>query len=324
MSDSDIPKALHSDDNVNTQSRHKRPRCDLSPSKTLEEHNLELKSMLRTWKQEQEEHMQRLVEQQTSALETVVAEIKVLKTQNSSIQNINQEIRDSIDFMNSKFEEMRQQMDNLKRENQAYKISIANLERKVEDLQVRSHTSDNDLTDKLSGMELKIESLEQQARLNNIEICNLPERRDEDLLELVEKIGATIKCLIPRQEVLAVHRVPHARAMENNKPKNIVVKLASRTLRDNVLSAYRLCKNVTSDLIGMSGTPHKMYLNEHLTLYNKQLFRTCREVARKYNVKYVWIRNATILVKATDGSKTFAVRCQSDVNKIAQCYRQNE
>ncbi|KAH9640215.1 hypothetical protein HF086_008451 [Spodoptera exigua] len=214
--------------------------------------------------------------------------------------------------------------DNLKRENQAYKISIANLERKVEDLQVRSHTSDNDLTDKLSGMELKIESLEQQARLNNIEICNLPERRDEDLLELVEKIGATIKCLIPRQEVLAVHRVPHARAMENNKPKNIVVKLASRTLRDNVLSAYRLCKNVTSDLIGMSGTPHKMYLNEHLTLYNKQLFRTCREVARKYNVKYVWIRNATILVKATDGSKTFAVRCQSDVNKIAQCYRQNE
>lgn len=319
MSDSDTPIALCSDDNVNTQSRRQRSRGDFSPNKVLVEHNLELKTMLKTWKQEQEDHVQKLVEQQTSALEALVVEIKVLKTQNSSIQTINQEIRDSVDFMNSKFEEMRQQMDSLKKENQAYKNCITSLERKVEDLQLSSRSSDNEMNVKLSGLELKIESLEQQARLNNIEICNLPEKRDEDLLGLVEKIGAVIKCSIPRQDVLAVHRVPHARTQESNKPKNIIVKLASRNLRDNVLSAYRLSKNTTSDQLGMSGTPCKMYINEHLTLYNKNLFRACRDMARKYNVKYVWIRNATVLVKATDSSKTFAIRCQSDINKIAQC-----
>lgn len=72
-----------------------------------------------------------------------------------------------------------------------------------------------------------------------------------------------------------------ARAQESNKPKNIVVKLASRVLRYKVLSFYRLSINVTSDLIGMSGTPCKVYINEHLTLFNKNLFRASREMAKK-------------------------------------------
>lgn len=70
---------------------------------------------------------------------------------------------------------------------------------KVEDLQLSCGSWNGNMNEKLSGLELKIESLEQQARLNNIEICNLPEKRDEDLLGLVEKIGATLKCSIPRQ-----------------------------------------------------------------------------------------------------------------------------
>lgn len=166
----------------------------------------------------------------------------------------------------------------------------------------------------VKSLEAKIDLLEQQARQCNLEIMNVPERREENLINVVESVGKLIACNLSRQDVVAVHRVPHA--SQNNKPKNIIVKLSSRILRDNILSAYRLKKGLTSTDIGISGTPWNIYINEHLTLPKKHLFRAAREAAKKENYKYVWIKHATVLVRESDTSPIIAIRTADDIRRI--------
>lgn len=161
----------------------------------------------------------------------------------------------------------------------------------------------------------KIDHLEQLSRQCNVEICNLPERRNENLPAVVETIGNVLKCPISLNDIVAVHRVPHAH-QQNTRPKNIILKFSTRLQRDNMLSAFRKANSLKTDQIGMSGTSTSIYVNEHLTLKRKQLFRRARELANKCNYKYVWIRNGTILVRESDGAAAFSIRGDADLNKI--------
>ncbi|KAJ8705872.1 hypothetical protein PYW08_012918 [Mythimna loreyi] len=167
----------------------------------------------------------------------------------------------------------------------------------------------------ISSLVSKIDHLEQQARQCNVEICNVPERRNENLPGIIEAMGNVLKCPVLPSTIVAVHRVPHAHS-QSTGPKNIIVKLTTRLQRDNLVSAFRKAKSLKSDQIGIAGTSTPIYLNEHLTLGRKQLFRRTREVAKTHNYKYVWIKNGTILVRERDGEAAFAIRGDNDINKI--------
>ncbi|KAL4719262.1 hypothetical protein ACJJTC_002123 [Scirpophaga incertulas] len=173
------------------------------------------------------------------------------------------------------------------------------------------------LENKINGLEYKLSTMEQQARHCNIEISNMPERRGENLLSTVEMLGNLIKCPIRSMDVVEIHRVPHA-DQKNSRPKNIIIKLTSRILRDNILSAYRACakKGLDSSQLSIAGTPRTIYLNEHLTLSNKILFRQSREAAKKHEFKFVWVKHGVILVRKSETSPIFAIRCSDDISKI--------
>lgn len=172
------------------------------------------------------------------------------------------------------------------------------------------------VNEQVAALQNKLDMMEQQARECNIEISNLPERRNENLLSLVEQLGAVIKVPIPAAQVTSAHRVPHA-SQNNPRPKNVIVKLASRILRDNVIAASRLMKGrLTSDHLSIQGTVHNIYVNEHLTLQNKLLFRSVREEAKNNNYKHVWVKHGVILVRKTDTSPIQAIRNKQDISKI--------
>lgn len=166
----------------------------------------------------------------------------------------------------------------------------------------------------VTSLELKIDALEQQARQCNLEIQNLPEKRNENLINLVVTLGDKIQCNIDRNDIIGVNRVRHA--TESGRPKHIVVKLISRVLRDNVLAACRAKRGLTSTELGISGAEHTVYVNEHLTLRRKKLFRAAREAAKQAHYKYKWVSNATILVRATDTSPIIAIHTEKDLEKI--------
>jgi hypothetical protein len=171
------------------------------------------------------------------------------------------------------------------------------------------------LPTQMQKLEHKLLTMEQQARDCNIEIVNIPDRRNENLISIITNLGGVTKQPILQSEIVAVHRVPHA-DQKDSRPKNIVVKFTTRVLRDNVITASRSIKDLTTEHLGISGHKQKIYVNEHLTLQNKHLFRECRNKAKAQNYKYIWVKHGVILLRKTDTSPVLAVRTEQDFIKI--------
>lgn len=175
-------------------------------------------------------------------------------------------------------------------------------------------TSQSDVSDQITGLENKINYFDQQTRECNVEICNLPERRNENLLAIVTNLGMAINHKLTPSDIVSVHRVPHF--SRDVRPKNIIVKFTSKIIRDNILAACRLKKGLNSEQLLLSGAVQTIYVNEHLTVKNKLLFRECRQKAKSQNFKYVWVKHGIVLVRRTDNSPVLAIRSMHDIAKI--------
>lgn len=206
------------------------------------------------------------------------------------------DVKKSVQFMSEKFDEFNKKLDNL--------------DSRV--LKIEGGQQQFDL--KMVQLEDKIEIMEMQARQTNVEIGNVPEKKGENLVALLLNIGAIIKFPVNAHDILAVHRIPHADP-KNAYPKNIIVKFSSRILRDNFLAANRAAKGLTTDQLEMGGTKRRIFINEHLTLKKKMLFREARIAAQKHRFKYVWPKNGNIFVRHSEGAPAFILHSVDDITK---------
>lgn len=161
----------------------------------------------------------------------------------------------------------------------------------------------NSLQPKLSELNHKIAYMEQFARQSNVEIQGIPERRNENLMSIVKKIGNTVSCNLQETDILEFHRVAKQNT-NSNRPKNIVVKLNCPRTRDNLLASVKIFnKNKHSDNklntshIELPGERRPVYVTEHLSPENKKLHAATRIAAKEKNYKFVWIRNGRIFVR---------------------------
>lgn len=178
------------------------------------------------------------------------------------------------------------------------------------------------------SLEKRVEDMDQSARSCNLEIQNIPEHKNENLIQVVFEIGKLIGVEMDAGKVRAVHRVargpgaapgPAAAAATDApppRPKNIVVQLTSRRLRDDVLSAARVRRELYTDQLQMGGESRRFFVAEHLTLRNKKLFAMARKVGKDAGFKHVWVRNFAIQMRKTDFSKIFYIRSESDLARF--------
>lgn len=224
-----------------------------------------------------------------------------------SLQADNASFKDSFKAMGERLSEMDRSLSASNERQESF-------ENRLQILETRTSTG-QELPEQVLVLENKLAAMEQQARECNIEINNLPERRSENLVSIVVDLGKLVGQKISPAEIVAVHRVPHAN-MKDARPKNIIVKFATKILRDNLVSACRAKKIITSEQLSISGSSQKIYVNEHLTLKNKQLFRETREKARAREFKYVWVKHGVVLARKTDTSPVIAVRSLQDIDKL--------
>nr|CAI5828807.1 unnamed protein product [Callosobruchus analis] len=77
--------------------------------------------------------------------------------------------------------------------------------------------------------------MDQQIRSNNLRIFNLPEKKDEDLLqEIIRLCHSKLDVPIEKEELVACSRIGKR---INNRPRSVLIKLA------NVNSKQRIYKN---------------------------------------------------------------------------------
>ncbi|XP_045537129.1 uncharacterized protein LOC123721709 [Papilio machaon] len=251
--------------------------------------------------------IERLSKTISNELTKITSTLTDINNKMTKLQNDNININKSLGETNERLSEIEKSLNFLSERQDGFETRLKALEGQI--------TRTPDLTIQLATIENKISLMEQQARQCNLEISNIKERRGENLVQIVENLGNIIKQPIRAADVVAVHRVPHA-DQNNKRPKNIIVKFTSRILRDNFISASRATKGLNSTMLSITGSPAPLYVNEHLTLNNKILFRQSREAAKKHGFRYVWVKHGVILARKTDTSPVIAIRTDQDIEKF--------
>ncbi|KAL4711525.1 hypothetical protein ACJJTC_000541 [Scirpophaga incertulas] len=157
---------------------------------------------------------------------------------------------------------------------------------------------------------------------NELEILGIPEQKNENLTHLVLVTATKLGVNLQEADLDDIHRVGHLNSEQPSsgslKTRPIVVKFLRKIKKNEVLSAYKVRRNLTSEDI-KPGSSNRIYINERLTVMKRQLFREARVRAKDNNFQYCWVRNGTIFIRraADSNGKKFPaipIRCHEDIN----------
>ncbi|CAH2092779.1 unnamed protein product [Euphydryas editha] len=211
----------------------------------------------------------------------VKAEIKDMLTQinltikttiNTELKTLREEIldmKDSIKFINSQYEDFL-------KEHNANKAEF-------KDIKERNNKLESNI-DKLTA---RLKDVEQRSRSNNLELQCVPESKTENIVKIVEQLGKVIGVEIKRDNIFNATRVAKINR-HSTRPRSIIVQFNSPLTRDSVLAAvikYNKSnsnnKLNTSHLgIGTNGDKKPIYVMEHLSPENKALHAATRLKAK--------------------------------------------
>lgn len=226
-----------------------------------------------------------------------------LKQQLQPIRDQMESMEKSMAFMNNQYEDLfkkytasEENMKELQRENSEMKVCMSDL-----------HT--------------RINQLEQQTRANNVEIQCLPEKKQENLIDIVSQISKVVGSGIHDGDIRHCTRVAKQNA-SNTRPRAVVVQLASPRSRDQFLAATIKYNRSNPDNklntthLGYTGPKSPIYITEHLSTTNKSLHAAARVKAKELGYQFVWVRNGRIFMRKAQESEYVLIRNKEALNKL--------
>lgn len=173
-----------------------------------------------------------------------------------------------------------------------------------------------DLEKKLEVANEKIDEMEQYSRSNSCEIQGLVEKEGENLVALLNRMGTLVNCSINPAEIDTCHRVK--KFNDNSpRPKSVIAKFVSKYKKDEFIAAVRSRRGISTKDLGLSTRDDgNIFVNEHLTSKNKYLFKLARDIAREKGFKFVWVRDARILMRKHENSRVIRISSQQDLERL--------
>lgn len=219
---------------------------------------------------------------------------------------------------------LNQELNSMREEIAGYRKSVEFMSEKYDDIikekkvikeEVKALQSKNiEMSTVIKDMTNRINTLEQHARAQNVEIQCVPQTKNENLIDIIKQLGTTIKCETKEENILHCTRVMKANN-NNERPKSIVVQFNTPRFRDTFLASvitFNKSKPVGEKLntthAGIKGAKSPIFVSEHLSVSNKALHAATRIKAKEKGYKYVWIRGGRIFVRKTDDSDIKVIR----------------
>ncbi|XP_048001363.1 uncharacterized protein LOC125238118 [Leguminivora glycinivorella] len=181
----------------------------------------------------------------------------------------------------------------------------------------------------ITTLQQENEAREQYSRINNVEISGLPFKKGENLISVLDSIYTVVGLKMEAQFIDSVQRVRRFQPVnsgdggngDSERPSSIrepavIVRFTRRLYKDQLLSAVRARKGITTSSIGLNGPALNLYLGDHLTPASKQLLKRARELKRDNKIAYLWIRDCKILARKTETSRVMVIDNHFDFNKI--------
>lgn len=256
---------------------------------------------------------------------TVLGEIKELRGDLASVKSDLAACKNGIQNIEIKFNEMESRVS-------LAEDRLTQVEKKT-DLVGKLQADLNSATAAISTLQQENDAREQYSRMNNVEISGLPFTKGENLVNILHDIYTVVGLTFKSEHIDCIHRVRRFQVAgsvrgggngdHNDRDRSsdvrapaIIVKFTRRIYKDELLSAVRARRGITTSSINLSGPAVNMYLGDHLTPASKLLLKRARELKRDNKLAYLWIRDCKILARRTDTSKVLVINKNFDFNKL--------
>lgn len=237
--------------------------------------------------------------------------------------------------LNTETQEMRRELAEYMEELRAYRREMADFrsvvaainerldgfDRRLDTIEQRKPLSAGievvELEKTVAQLKNELNERDQEALSADLDIGHLPEIKGENILHTVVHVAAKLGVTLEERDIVFVERVGGAvRVGEEKRARRVVVRLARRQLRDDLLSAARVRRTLTTTQLDMVVPPQRIYLNERLTRYNRLLFHRVREECRKQQWRYSWTKRGRIYVREADGKPAYPIRSDADLIRV--------
>lgn len=190
------------------------------------------------------------------------------------------------------------------------------------------------LESKVTLLEQQNNKLEQYSKNYNLEVQGVPVTKNEDpyniVVNICEKLGADVDIY----DIEYCHRVPvstpttdptvfSANQAKLQKTPRIIAKFYTRQKRDLILQKMKASgEQLTTAALGLqngastSSKQNVIYINEHLTAFNKNLFWLTRNFKKQHGFKYAWVKNGQVKLRKDDNSKIININGVKDFPNI--------
>ncbi|KAK9887092.1 hypothetical protein WA026_020036 [Henosepilachna vigintioctopunctata] len=133
-----------------------------------------------------------------------------------------------------------------------------------------------------SSLKSEVQMMKQMSRSNNIQICGVQKRKNENMIDVLKKIGHEVNFAVSEIEIQTIHRVAPFYDQVKGTSKNIIVKFVNSSVRSAFLTAFwrNGGRHCTTKMINPNAEARARYLNEHLSPYSKCFTRKAETVAK--------------------------------------------
>lgn len=245
----------------------------------------------------------------------------------------------SLDFLSGQLSDVKKEVAGLESRLSKLECENSTLKTEISTLKSQANTSSDAAALKTTILQLNTELNErdQAMLINDVEITGVPEFPGESVVSIVAGAAAKLGVQLETRDIVYAAREDAPRsasgvaatngpaaasgpqAATGLRPRRIVVRLARQALRDDLLRAARVRRDVnTADLGLPHHVPVRMYVNERLTRLNRVLLGKAREAKRELGWRFVWTREGRIYARRDDtpASRTQRLRNEEDLSRV--------
>ncbi|CAG9572883.1 unnamed protein product [Danaus chrysippus] len=226
-------------------------------------------------------------------------EIRLLRLEFSSVTRELSRLSTTISEFNKRIDSVEQRLDNLEKNNHERNSGIV----------------DRNTTEVIAQLRSELNDRDQENLLNDIEISGLEEKSGENSTNIVLLVAKKIGASLEERDIVSSERWGPRRIIADHsgqtRPRPIIVRLARRAVRDEMLRAARVRRGCDSSGI-VESEAKRFYVNERLTPMNRHIFYKTRELGRRDGWRYIWTRGGRIYARRNGNSETRRIRTLED------------
>ena len=259
--------------------------------------------------------MKKLLEDQASMMkeikktnEMLVTELKEVRQKLSNQTKVIDGLKDSLSYLGKDVEDLKNKNKVMDKEMKLIKKSNVGLADKVVKVQ------DNE-----RALTIRVNQMENFLKGNNIEIQGVAVSENEtkeDLEKVTMNVLKIVEPRILREQIGNIKRLRPANTNHKTDGKRvfnpILVQFKTREAKVNIMKEKKKLAN--ANLNGISDG--KVYINENLTKYSRNLLFHARKFRRDHGWMFAWCSQGTILMKKKENSQTIVINSMEDIDRL--------